>query len=181
VYFAVAAWVGGAAGLSLLESKRLGRFARPALVSVAVILMAVPAYFGSGIHRMWAMRSISPPLHIPVGMVQAAEYVRDHAGAQDLVQDSQLDRFCVVAALSERRAFVARSQTLIHRNADEVQARADAIEQFMALRDSNAVAATARKLGFRWFLLHRGDRVDWPEAIANRPVFELNGYKLYRF
>jgi hypothetical protein len=181
VYFAVVAWVGGAAGLSLLESKRLGRFARPAIVCLAVMLMAVPAYFGSGVHRMWAMRSISPPLHIPVGLVRAAEYVRDHAGAQDLVQDSQLDRFCVVAALSERRTFAARSMTLIHHNADQVQTRADMIDQFMSLRDASAVAATARKLGFRWFLLDRGDRVDWPEAIVGRPVFELGGYRLYQF
>jgi hypothetical protein len=181
VYFAVVAWIGGAAGRSLVESKRLGRFARPALIALALVLMAVPAYFGSGIHRMWAMRSISPPLHIPMGLVRAAEYIRDHAGAQDLVQDSQLDRFCVVAALSDRRAFAARSMTLIHHNADGVQQRADAIEQFMALRDASAVAATARQLGFRWFLLNRGDRVDWPEAIVNRPAFELGEYRLYQF
>jgi hypothetical protein len=143
--------------------------------------MAVPAYFGSGVHRLPALRSISPPLHIPVGLVRAAEYVRDHAGATDLVQDSQLDRFCVLAALSDRRAFAARSVTLIHHNADQVQARADAIEQLMALRDADTVVATARKLGFRWFLLNPGDRVDWPEAIVDRPAFELGGYRLYRF
>ena len=181
VYFAVVAWIGGAAGLSLVESKRLGRVARVTIVGLALLLMAVPASLGSGIHRMWAMRSISPPLHIPIGLVRAAEYMREHAGAQDLVQDSQLDRFCVVAALSDRRAFAARSMTLIRHNADQVQARADAIEQFMALRDAKAVAATARRLGFRWFLLDRGDRVDWPDEIVDRPVFELGGYRLYQF
>jgi hypothetical protein len=62
-----------------------------------------------------------------------------------------------------------------------VQERADAVEQFMALRDADAVGTTARKLGFRWFLLNRGDRVDWPEAMVNRPAFELGGYRLYQF
>ena len=42
VYFVVVAWVGGAAGLLLLESRRLGRIARPALVCLAVSLLAVP-------------------------------------------------------------------------------------------------------------------------------------------
>ena len=56
MYFAVVAWVGGAAGLSLLESRRLGRIARPAIVCLAVLLMAVPAFLGSGVQRMWAMR-----------------------------------------------------------------------------------------------------------------------------
>ena len=46
-YFAVAAWVGGAAGLLLLESRRLGRFARPVLVCLAVFLLALPAFIGS--------------------------------------------------------------------------------------------------------------------------------------
>ena len=49
------------------------------------------------------------------------------------------------------------------------------------LRESDTVIAGARGLGLRWFLLNPGDRVDWPEAIVGQPVFELGGYRLYRF
>ncbi len=58
MYFGVVAWVGGAAGLLLIESRRLGRFARPAMIGLAVLLMAVPAFLGSGVQRMWAMRNV---------------------------------------------------------------------------------------------------------------------------
>jgi len=51
----------------------------------------------------------------------------------------------------------------------------------VSLRDSAAIAAHARELGLRWFLLNPGDRVAWPDEITGRPAFELGGYRLYRF
>jgi hypothetical protein len=181
VYFVVVAWVGAAAGRSLFESRRLDRIARPAVVGVAVALMAVPAFLGVGIHRLWALPSLSPPLHIPMGMVKAAQYMRDHGSPQDLFQHSGFDRFCTVAALSERRPFVARSQTRIGHNVNLVEERVAAIQRFMSLRDANTIAAAARNFGFRWFLVDPVDQVDWPEEIASRPVFESGGYRLYQF
>lgn len=180
VYFFVVAWVGGAVALSLLASPRLGRVARPAIIGGAVVLMAVPAWLGSGVHRMWAMRSISPPLHVPTGLVRAAEFIRDHAEVHDLIQDSQLDRLSLVTALSDRQAFAGRALTRMPHNADRVDARAGAMEKLMALRDPRAVTATAQAFGVRWFLLNRGDRVAWAEALASRPAFELEGYRVYR-
>jgi len=180
MYFGVVAWVGGAAGLSLIESRRLGRIARPAIICLAVLLMAVPAFFGSGVQGMWAMRKFSP-VRVPIGLVRAAEYMRGHGGERDVFQDSQFDRTYTVAALSERRAYVARTMTLMHYNSDRVEERVDAIERFMQLRDSAAVADAARRFGLRWFLLNPGDKVEWPEEIATRPAFELDGYRLYQF
>jgi hypothetical protein len=180
MYFVVVAWIGGAGGLLLLEWRRLGRIARPALICLAVLLLAVPAWLGSGVQRMWAMRRFSP-VQVPLGLVRAAEYMRDHGDVRDVFQDAQFDRFYAVAALSERRAYAARTMTRISHNSDKVEQRADAIEQFRELRDAATVVATARELGFRWFLLDAGDRVEWPAEIANRPAFELEGYRLYRF
>jgi hypothetical protein len=180
VYFAVVAWVGGAAGLWLLEWRRLGRLARPALIGLAILLMAVPAYFGSGVQRMWAMRMFSP-VRVPIALYRAAEYMRDHGSAQDVFQDSQFDRTYAVAALSERRAYASRTMTLINYNRERVAEREEAIEKFMRLREPAAVTATAHEIGLRWFLLNPGSQIEWPEEVANRPAFELDGYRLYRF
>ena len=180
MYFGVVAWVGGAAGLSLLESRRLGRIARPAMLCLAVLLMAVPAYFGSGVQRMWAMRRFSP-VRVPIGLYRAAEYMRNHGGTRDVFQDSQFDRTYTVAALSERRAYAARTMTRMSYHSDWIEQRTEAIDKLMQLRDPAALAATTRELGLRWFLLDPSDRVEWPEAIANRPAFEMGGYRLYRF
>jgi hypothetical protein len=66
-------------------------------------------------------------------------------------------------------------------NSALVEERSDAIEALMRLRDSAAIAARARELGLRWFLLNPGNQVDWPEEITGRPAFELGGFRLYRF
>jgi hypothetical protein len=180
VYFAVAAWVGGAAGLLLLESRRLGRIARPALLCLAVSLLAVPALAGAGVQRMWAMRMFAP-VRVPLGLVHAAEYIRDHGDSHDLFQDSQFDRTCAVAALAERSNYAARTLTIMDYNSDLLQQRIAFIERFMELRDAAAVVATAHQIGLHWFLLDPGDQIRWPAEIAERPEFESGGYRLYRF
>ena len=179
VYFAVVAWVGGAVGLLLFESERLRRVARPALLGSAVLLLAVPAFFGPGVQRLSAMRMFSP-VRVPLGLVRAAEYVRDHGDSRDILQDSQFDRTCAVAALAERSPYAARTLTIMDENGDLLQRRIAFIETFMDLHDANAIAAAARQIGLRWFLLNPGDQLRWPAEIADRPVFVLGGYRLYR-
>jgi hypothetical protein len=180
MYFVVVAWVGGAAGLLLLESRRLGRVARPALLGTAVLLQLLPGILGAGVQRQWAMPMFSP-VRVPIGLVRAAAYMRDHGDSRDVFQDSQFDRTCAVAALAERSPYASRSLTIISYNADLLRQRIAVVETLMDLRDAATVAATARLIGLRWFLLDPGDQIAWPSEIAQRPVFELGGYRLYRF
>ena len=180
MYFFVVAWIGGALGLTLIESRRLQRIARPAIIGLALLLMAVPAFFGSGVQRMWAMPAISP-VRLPIGLVRAAEYIHDHGSTEDVFQDSELDRTYTVAALSERRIFASRTMTRMPFRSEMVEQRAAAIDRFMGIRQPKLVVATARVLGFRWFLLEPGDRVDWPAEIVNNPAFRMGHFRLYEF
>ena len=180
MYFFVVAWIGGALGLILIESRRLSRIARPTLIGLALLLMAVPAFFGSGVQLMWAMPVISP-VRLPIGVVRAAQYIRDHGSTEDVFQDSQFDRTYTVAALSERRAFASRTMTRMPYRSEMVEQRAVAIDRFMGIRQPKLIVATARALGFRWFLLEPGDRVDWPAEIANNPAFQMGPFRLYEF
>jgi hypothetical protein len=180
VYFVVVAWVGGGAGLWLLESRRVGRGARLALLGAAMLLLLVPGIFGAGVQRQWAMPMFSP-VRVPLGLVRAAEYMREHGDRGDVFQDSQFDRTCAVAALAERSPYASRSLTIISYNEDLLRQRIAVVETLMDLRDAAAVAATVRLIGLRWFLLDPGDQIAWPSEIAQRPAFELGGYRLYRF
>ena len=180
MYFFVVAWIGGALGMTLIESRRLSRMARPAIIGLALLLMGVPAVLGSGVQRMWAMPRISP-VRLPIGLVRAAQYIHDHGSTDDVFQDSQFDRTYTVAAWSERRAFASRTMTRMPFRSEMVEQRAVAIDRFMGIRQPKLVAATARALGFRWFLLEPGDRVDWPMEIANNPAFEMGPFRLYEF
>jgi hypothetical protein len=180
VYFAVVAWVGGAGGLLLLESPRRARVARPALIGLTVLCLAIPAWLGAGVQRLWAMRMYSP-VRVPIGLVRAAEYIRDHSDSPDIFQDSQFDWTCVVAAMAERRTYAARTLTVMSYNGDLLRQRITFVEKLMDLRDGAAVAAAARQIGLRWFLLEPGDQIAWPPEIAQHPAFELAGYRVYRF
>ncbi len=144
------------------------------------MLLAIPALLGRGVQGVWAMRMFSP-VRVPLGLVRAAEYVRDHADRHDLLQDSQFDRTCVVAALSERSPYAARTLTIMNTNGDLLQQRIAFIDAFMDLRDAPAITAAAQQIGLHWFLLNPGDQLHWPDEIAGRPVFELGGYRVYRF
>ncbi len=180
VYFFVLTWIGGALGLMLVESRRLGGMARPIIIVLAAVLMAVPAHFGRGVQVMWAMPAISP-VRLPRAYLQVADYLRTHGGPKDVFQDSQFDRTYVFAALSERRTFVAHTLTRMPYRGEMVDTRTSAIDHFMGIRTPKLVGPTAHALGFRWFVLERGDRVDWPPEIANHPVLQTGPFALYEF
>jgi len=172
--------VGGAAGLALVDSPRLKGGARPAILGLAIVLMVVPARLGSGVQQMWAMPAMSP-VRLPLSLLRVAEYVHDHGGPDDVFQDSEFDRIYAVAALAERRTFVAHTLTRMPFRGELIETRTNAIDHFMGLRRAHAVVATARTLGFRWFLLEPGDQVDWPAEIVNKPAFETGPFRLYEF
>jgi len=180
MYFFTVIWVGGALGRTLLESRRLGAVARSVSVSLSLVLLAVPAVLGAGVQLMWAMPSISP-VRAPLDLVRVARYLQANASSEDVFQDSQFDRTCLVAALSERRTYVAHTLTRMPYRAEVVDARTNAVDSLMGLHQTKAVLAKARALGLRWFLLEPGDRVDWPAEFRDHPAFQAGQFKLYRF
>jgi hypothetical protein len=180
VYFFVAAWVGGAAGLMLIESRRLARFAPQGLVGLAAVLLIVPATFGPGVQRMWAMPRISP-VRLPVALVRVADYIRDHGSPDEVFQDSVFDQGYAIAALSERRSFVSHTMTTMPYRGDQVAKRSAAVDRLMGLRQAKLIVGTARAYGIRWFVLHRGNKVNWPPELADHPVFRAGPIALYEF
>ncbi len=180
VYFFVAAWVGAALGSTLLESAHTKKKARPVMLGLAALLMAVPALFGPGVQLMWAMPKISP-VRLPSSMVQVAEYLGSHGNADDIFQDSLFDRTYAIAALSERKSFVSHTMTWMPFRGEMVAARTAAVDRLMGLRLPGLVVGTARAYGIRWFILQKGNRVHWPPQLADHPVFERGRFAVYEF
>jgi hypothetical protein len=176
----VAAWVGGALGVLLESSRRLSRVARSALLACAAALLWVPAGFGAGVQEMWAMPKISP-VRLPASLVRVAEHLRSHGSSRDVFQDSQFDRNYAIAALSERRTFVAHTMTTMAYRGEEVAARSSAVDRLMGLRQGALVTGTARAFGIRWFILHKGNKVAWPSEIAEQPALRDGPLTVYEF
>jgi hypothetical protein len=142
--------------------------------------MAVPALLGSGVQLLWAMPRISP-VRVPTGLVGVAEYLRTHGGNEDVFQDSQFDRTYVLGALSERRSFVSHTMTRMPFRGETVATRTAAVDRLMGLGQPKLVVATARAFGVRWFILHRGNRLNWPPELVNHPVYEQGAFRVYEF
>jgi hypothetical protein len=177
VYFFVVAWVGGALGLLAVQSGRLSTVPRSVFVGLAAVLLTVPAFFGRGVQLMGAMRNISP-VRVPAALVRTAEYLRAQGTPADVFQDCQFDRTYAIAALSERRTFVAHTMTHMPFRIEMVSARTTAIDRLMALDQPKLVVATARAFGVRWFILQRGNTVNWPPGTARR-VFEMGTFTVF--
>ncbi len=178
VYFFVVSWIGGALGLLVVDSRMSARIVRPAILALTAVLTVVPAFFGPGVQVMWTMPKISP-VRIPTSAIRVAEYIRSHGSAEDVFQDSQFDRIYALAALSERRTFVAHTLTLMPFRGDMVATRSTAINRLMRLEQSKLVLGTARAYGLRWFVLHKGNSVKWPPEIADKPAFEDGSLTVY--
>jgi hypothetical protein len=179
VYFFVVTWIGGAFGAVLESSHLPSRAVRGAVLALSVVLLVVPAHFGKGVQTLEAMSRTSP-VRVPNSLLQVASYLRDHGSAKDVFQDSQFDRIYVIGAMAERRPFVSHTMTTIPFRADVVAARTSAIDRLMTLHDPKLVVATARTFGLRWFILHRGNRVNWSPAEL-RPVLRAGPFTLYEF
>jgi hypothetical protein len=113
-------------------------------------------------------------------MVRVAEYLRDHGGPEHVFQDSQFDRMYVLGALAERRTFVSHTMTTMPFRADMVATRTAAVDRLMGLRRPKLVIGTARAYGIRHFVLHRGNRVNWPPD-ALKPAYETGPLTVYEF
>ncbi|HEX7597423.1 MAG TPA: hypothetical protein VF518_04360 [Polyangia bacterium] len=180
MYFALVSWVGGAAGLALVESRRFERWSKRIICGLSLVLLIVPVLKGPGIQRI-PMMPEAAYLQQPTGLIKAAEFMRDHGKPQDLFQDAGFDTNYMVAALSDRQAFVSRTFMRVVYNEKLVEERAAAVAQLMQPANPGLVLATAHRLGIRWFLLRPSQAVRWPAEIANKPAFAMGGFRLYRF
>jgi hypothetical protein len=134
--------------------------------------------FGPGVQLMWAMDKISP-VRLPAALLRAAHFIREHSASQDVFQDSQFDRFYALAALSERRTFVAHTLTRMDFRAEEVAKRSEAVNHLMLVRQEMLARGIAHAFGIRWFVLRPGNKVNWPPALGAHPAFEDGLLKVY--
>jgi len=177
-FFFVVTWVGGVVGLLVGPQAENRRWVRVALLAPFVVLLVVPVVFGRGVQRLPAMPMLSP-FHVPSALLEVATFIRTHGSEHDVIQDSQFDRVYALSALAERQSFVSHTLTRIPYRDDMVEARTHAIERLMALGNAKLVVATARALGFRWFVLQRGDVVAWPPELVEHPAFEAGPFKVF--
>ncbi len=185
--FIWAYWLVGAltAGrLFSIVSERYLRFATAIVIVSIVILMLIPARYGSGLQPgKWPGAKAYSSLRVDRGLVECAHYIRSQPPTNAVVEDSHQDKLLIVGGLSERPSFAARLE--MWKRASKAfrespyQARLRKLQSLQEATNIPDLRRSVRETGIRWYLLHPGDSNVWPAEFRDHPSFESNGYKVY--
>jgi hypothetical protein len=185
--FVWAYWLVGAltAGrlFSIMASARPQMWTK-AIVVITIGLTLVPVCYGSGLQRgKWPVGSVHSGLRVDRGLIDCARYIRSQPPADAVAQDSGLDKFLILAGLSERPSFAARLD--VWTRASKAFRESPYQEQLRKLQNLQHATnipdlqRSVRETGIRWYLVHPGDLNVWPAEFRDHPIFESNGYKIY--
>ncbi len=182
-YFAVAAWTLGCFQECVLRPRlaRLGP-ARWAVPVVLLVLLGVPFFFGPGVQvgPDWGKRCTR--MHLPLGLVRCAEFLREHSARGQVVQNSERDTWNVLSGLAERPVYVADTWRVAGKqNNEKILRRLDELADFRRLTDPAEIAEFAVRRKIIWYVLDPATEVAWPESTLVRPAFESGGFRVYRF
>ena len=154
------------------------------LVGTGILLTLVPICYGSGLQRgKWSGGGVRSGLHVDTGLVDCAEYIRRESPANAVVQDSESDKFAVLAGLAERPSFAARVDMWIRLSkAFREASYREQLSKLQRLQHATTVADlkhAVRETGIRWYVAHPGGPDFWPAEFRDEPAFESNGYRVY--
>jgi hypothetical protein len=155
-----------------------------AIVVITIALTLVPVCYGSGLQRgKWPVGSVHSGLHVDGGLIDCARYIRSQPPADAVAQDSGLDKFLILAGLSERPSFAARLDVWTRASkAFRESPYQEQLRELQSLQHATNVPdlqRSVRETGIRWYVVHPDDPNIWPEEFRDHPIFESNGYKVY--
>ena len=172
VYFLCAVWTAGVCARLL---RGICHRPDPGFV-VACILLCVPLVLGRELR-------IAPVDDVPTGLVRAARYVLTHGPTTDIVQDAENDPQLILAALSQRRAYLCISLDETFPGSGVLHAvhagRAAECGELLKVTTRAELVDFARRTGVRWFVLHPDTNVTWPTDVVAQPSFADRGFRVY--
>jgi hypothetical protein len=155
-----------------------------AVIFGIVVLLLIAVRYGSGLERgKWLRASAYSMLRVDRGLVDCAHYIRSQLPVSAVAQDSHLDTFLILGALSERRSFAARpelwkgvSKAFRDSPYQEQLRKLQSLQQATNVPD---LQRSVRETGIRWYVVHPNDSNFWPTEFRDRPLFKSDGYKVY--
>jgi len=196
--FVWAYWLVGsltAGRLFSIFAKRRPRLWTNGIVVAAVALTVVPVCYGSGLQRgtsagaksdpkapVFAFAARNSSVRVDRGLVDCAEYIRNHPPYNAVVEDSQLDKYLILAGLAERPSFAARVEGWTRQSKKFRQSYREQLAKLERMQHSTNIPdlqRSVRETGIRWYVAHPGDPNVWPAEFRDQPAFESNGYRVY--
>ena len=135
----------------------------------------MPLCFRAGLSLDELPRSRS----LPSPPSRPKQYLQEHAGCGDIVQDSEADPRFALAAICERRPYAIDYEEV--RPGLVLSRRLEKMRRFKALTDEPSIRRFAARHGIRWYVLHPETPVRWPATLLARPAFARHGYRVFSF
>jgi hypothetical protein len=168
---------------SMLAGTRPRLWTRAVVVSV-IALTLLPVCYGSGLqHGKWLGGNVHSHFRVDRDLIDCAGYIRSQPPTDAVAQDSHLDNFFILGALSERPAFAARPDLWkVVSKAFRDSTYQDQLLKLQRLQQANNIPdlqRSVRETGIRWYVAHPDDPNVWPAEFRDQPAFESNGYRVY--
>lgn len=179
-YFIVAAWT-AAVGYRAFAGVGLARGGRAAGAMLALLLAVGAAMYSAPNLQTYPQYQVPTFATgaVPGCLVNAANYLRLHSAATDIVQDAASDPRFRLAALAERQLYVGEEPFGgLSATQDERLAEIERLKRMTNAEQILQFFAT-RRIG--WFLQRPDIPMAWSQSSLPQPSFSCGGYKLFHF
>lgn len=185
-YFIVVIWTVGAAWQLASENRqvigpRIGKrvtIAFAAFVAIGLLGVAIGSRDFQTFPTRGGYASYREFNSIPRCIVAAANFLREHSDAADVIQDSANDPRFAFTALSERQAYFIDGDwggvTF------DFELRKTEMKNFLQFDDAARIEKFAKDTNLAWVLLRPESKSAWPASFLDRPAFSCGGYRLFR-
>jgi hypothetical protein len=168
---------------SMVAARRPQLWTKVVVVST-VALTLLPVCYGSGLqHGKSSAGNVHSGLRVDRGLIDCAHYIRSQLPTNAVAQDSHLDKFLILAGLSERPSFAARLDIWTRASAAFRESPyREQLRNLQSLQQATSVPdlqRSVRETDIRWYVVHPGDSNVWPAEFRDHPVFESSGYRVY--
>jgi hypothetical protein len=114
----------------------------------------------------------------PACLARSAQYVRDHASINDVMQDSQFDPTMLATALAERQAYVIRA--VFGGATGIVSERVAQVTAVQSSFDVSALNTWAHANHIAWYLMHPEDSARWDPRFLEQAAYRCEDFRVFR-
>jgi hypothetical protein len=179
-YFVSAACAGGLSYRLYLEDRaRRSRRWRVGLIALLFVLLLVPLTHGPRIQIGPGWGLMFSWRYYPRGWFESAHFLRQNAREGELVQDSEGDPKFALSAFCEHPAYAIAYDDV---SAGPVLSRRLAeMREFQSLTEAESIRRFADERRIRWYVVHPGTRLAWPDSLLARPAYASGGFRIISF
>lgn len=177
-YFVMLVWTTAAAYRLYFGDALPGRTAAIRWgICIAVLMVAVPGYFGALIQTRPTMGRHYPL--VASCLVKSAGFIKENSPASDIVQDANNDSKFVLEAFSARMPYAIDAHGI--RAPNGVQERLLALVAMRNTATLEQAAAMSRQAGIQWWLVGPGSGVAWSPGASPQAAFTCGNYQVFHF